>query len=158
MYYLFGLGNSGKRFTHTRHNVGHILAKLLAKERLADFISFTNRETLMNKAGSEVKLTVEQNNISLDKLIVVHDDMDVPLGEFRLQRDRGFGGHKGVVSVIDALGSKDFYRLRVGIGHPPEGTSPSSFVLGKLSKDELVTIRSIIPAMAKALVELKAKG
>ena len=113
----------------------------------------------MNESGKEIAQLVVRYQLSVADLLIVHDDMDVPLGEFRLQKGRGTAGHKGVQSVIDALGTNDFWRLRFGIGRPssarglcrktirlekskPEGfKNAEEFVLGEFSPGELERIR-----------------
>ncbi|MFH1896582.1 MAG: aminoacyl-tRNA hydrolase [bacterium] len=153
-FLLFGLGNPDTKFTHTRHNAGHTIVDLLKKEDIAGFELFTNKKKPMNEAGGEVRKKVEQNNVSLDKLVVVHDDMDIPLGEFRLQRNRGPAGHNGVASVIDALGSKDFWRLRVGVGRPPVGIDPSDYVLEKFSRREQAVLEGLVPLIKDVLQKI----
>jgi PTH1 family peptidyl-tRNA hydrolase len=162
MYFVVGLGNPGEEYENTRHNVGwNILdefcgddewefsknaeafycKKSLGKER----VEFIKPATFMNKSGKSVKYAVGKHNPKIEKLIVVHDDMDLPLGKIKLVKGRGSGGHKGVESVKRAIGTNEFVRVRIGIAKStpkgkikkPSGESAvQKFVLGKWSSDE----------------------
>ncbi len=98
---------------------------------------FVKPTTYMNRSGEAVSYILERyGEDNTSKVIVVHDDMDIALGSVRLRWDGGDGGHKGVRSVSEALGTSDFYRIKVGIGRPPSGVSPSDYVLSEFSPDE----------------------
>ena len=108
----------------------------------------------MNESGRFVKRLVERYKIPLDDLLIIHDDLDVSLGEFKLQKGRGTAGHKGVESVISALGDNNFWRLRIGIDRPPEGTEPEDYVLSKFSPEELEKIAKIIADVRSTLQKI----
>jgi len=105
----------------------------------------------MNESGCELVNLVEQKNISLDRLIIVHDDIDIPLGKFKLQKNRGSAGHKGVDSIVSSLGTKDFWRLRVGVGRPKDVDGSEDYVLEKFSKEELLAIRAVVLLIVERL-------
>lgn len=105
----------------------------------------------MNGSGKEIKSLTTDYRLMTNDLLVVHDDMDLPLGKFKLQFGKSAAGHKGVQSIIDALGTKDFWRLRIGIGNPPAGVTAEEFVLSPLSKQELKVLEGVFAAAADDL-------
>ncbi|MCB9818456.1 aminoacyl-tRNA hydrolase [Candidatus Nomurabacteria bacterium] len=133
MYYIVGLGNPGEKYSNTRHNVGWLaLDYFLVENQLPAFVSskqFSGKvtegvvaesevkvlypDTYMNNSGSAVVKFVPKDDIS--KLIVVHDDIDLPFGEVKIGKGRGAGGNNGVQSIIEKLDSRDFVRVRIGI-------------------------------------------
>ncbi len=133
---IVGLGNPGQVYTNNRHNIGFICLKYLARTQgikldkkqgkarigrgeIAGAEAVLARpQTYMNLSGESVVLLVRKFDIKLDDLLVIHDDLDLPLGKIRISRGSGSGGHNGVSSIIYSLGSQDFSRLRVGIGRP----------------------------------------
>ncbi len=136
MKLMVGLGNPGKKYENTRHNAGYRAAELLEKSKKRDLIA-AKTGSFMNVSGKPVKKLAERLKIKADDLVVAHDDIDLPLGQFKIQKGRGPAGHKGVQSVIDKLGTRDFWRLRIGI-RPQRGKPKNveSFVLKKFSKSE----------------------
>lgn len=131
---IVGLGNPGKEYEKTRHNIGFLVVDALAEdpwEMKKDDQALENRVTMhdkiiflmkpqafMNESGMTVASFLQYYKCSPSQLMVVHDDVDLPLGTIRLQKGRGSAGHKGVESVIEAVGTKEFLRLRCGIGRP----------------------------------------
>lgn len=121
-------------------------------------------QTFVNNSGKAVSLLVNKYNISLNDLYVVHDDLDLPLGKIRLRQGGSAGGHKGVESIISALGSQDFCRIRVGIGRPsPPGDKPDeeiivSYVLGDFTPEEEAIIKISIAQVAEAIYCLLTQG
>ena len=167
MKLIVGLGNPEKRFRNTRHNTGFLVVEELAGilndsgsgrwgvdrrvESEVSRLSTINYQLFlakpcasMNSSGKVVGNLVRWLKVGLDDLLLVHDDLDLSLGDFRLQKGRGAAGHKGVKSAIDALGSKDFWRLRVGIGRPPEGIAVENYVLESFSRAELKMLEDLI--------------
>lgn len=156
---IVGLGNPGEKYTNTRHNAGAMLLEHLKNEwDLPDFkldkyneavtskgnnifstdlLTLSFPQTFMNESGKSVSNTIKKENISTEKLLVLHDDKDISFGEIRLQKEISSAGHKGVQSIIDALGTNSFWRLRVGIGPVPEFIPTEDFVLQNFSADEL---------------------
>ncbi len=104
---------------------------------------FVKPQTGMNSSGRAVGRIFYKKNADLENFLLIHDELDISLGEYKLQRDRTAGGHNGVQSVIDVLGSQDFWRLRVGIGRPPEGVDPADYVLEEFSDKELNMVKSL---------------
>ena len=145
MKLIVGLGNPGKKYENTRHNTGFRFVDLLEKELVGSGVLFFKNSTFINDSGIDVKKTINRLKIPLEDLLIIHDDFDLELGQFKLQSNRSSAGHKGVQSVIDELGSKDFWRLRIGIGHPPVGVESSDYVLDHLSLAEQGVLASIFP-------------
>lgn len=154
MYCIVGLGNPGKRYAETRHNVGFILVDHLAetfqvalsRKKWDSLIGrgYIGQEevllakplTYMNRSGLAVSQILHFHKISTRDLLVVHDDLDLPLGRIKIVRSGGSGGHKGVASIIEALGTQEFSRLKVGIGRPLPPMEPEQYVLEPFSGEE----------------------
>jgi len=171
MKVIYGLGNPGSNYERTRHNVGFMVVDHLARKwgiplrkKKADVLSGTGRiegieamlakpQTFMNLSG----LPLNPLHIDAPDLIVIHDDMDIPLGQIRVKTGGGTGGHKGLISIKGALSTGDFIRVRFGIGRPPERWDPSDYVLGRFPKEDLDTVQEQI-VMAASAVELCLKG
>jgi PTH1 family peptidyl-tRNA hydrolase len=145
---IVGLGNPGEGYARHRHNVGFCVVDALARAhglsfsrhkgfqaRLAEGRIAGQRtllakpQTYMNLSGRAAGRLVRARGIRLDRLLVVYDDLDLPLGRLRLRPEGGSGGHKGMRSIIDTLGSQAFARLRVGIDRPPGQMDPADYVL-----------------------------
>lgn len=136
MILVIGLGNPGKKYQNTRHNVGYMIIDELKKNELNNFI-LAKTGAFMNLSGPAVKKLTKRYSLDADKLIVIHDDIDIPVGEFKIQKGRGAAGHKGVQSIINELKTDDFWRIRVGIC-PKKGKPENveKFVLQKFTKEE----------------------
>ena len=179
MFLIIGLGNPGKDYEKTRHNVGFmILDKLLSDLELADWtdskkfrakmaegkigaekIMLLKPQTFMNNSGQAVSAAAKFYKIKPADIWVIHDDLDLPLGKMKIQRDRSAAGHHGVQSIIDALGTRDFVRWRVGIA--PIRTSKKSgadFVLSRFSQAEAGVMKKTISAAAKTINEQLLAG
>lgn len=141
MKLIIGLGNPGKKYQNTRHNIGQLIASKLESTPTAK-IAIT--DTFMNESGSAVQKLTHFYKISPTDLYLIHDDLDLPVGEYRLQFNRGPAGHHGVESVIQHLGTQAFNRIRVGIGHPTDNTSAEDYVLRSFTADEKVKIETTI--------------
>jgi PTH1 family peptidyl-tRNA hydrolase len=148
---IVGLGNPGKKYEKTRHNVGSEVIDELKFLNLKNVILAKPR-TFMNESGKAVKKLVKDYKLKVEDLIVVHDDIDLPLGKIKIVTGRGAAGHKGVESIIKALGTKNFVRFRIGIlprsGKPK---SPEKFVLQKFNKDEGEITGEVIKKTAEAI-------
>jgi len=175
MKLIVGLGNPGRTYAHNRHNVGfrclNYFARLhsirfdhrqyRAKVGLAEVrgerLLLAKPGTFVNLSGDSVANLVHKHNISLSNLLVIHDDLDLPLGKIRLRRSGGSGGHKGMNSIIAALGSADFPRIRVGIGRPYVEGQPINedtivnYVLSDFLSPEEAIIKSAIATVAEAI-------
>jgi PTH1 family peptidyl-tRNA hydrolase len=144
---LIGLGNPGKQYEHTRHNVGfQVVDRLIAhystpmmerKFRAAwgfaiaegQKILFAKPLTFMNRSGEAVGEIIKYFGIPPDRMLVIHDDLDLPFARIRIAQRGGSGGHKGIQSIIDHVGSSDFPRLKMGIGRPKHEEPVETFVL-----------------------------
>lgn len=164
---IIGLGNPGREYEHTRHNVGRwFIDRLLAGaggalSKEVKFKALTARThwhghdffvlfplTFMNLSGQAVASFAHYFQISAENLLVVHDELDLPLGTVRLKKGGGPGGHKGVHDIIERLGSREFLRLRIGIGHPGRAELVTPHVLNRPTLDEKIEIdRSIDRAL-----------
>lgn len=151
---IVGLGNIGTRYDETRHNTGFMVVDQLARDYHLGAFTHLKQEavavsgvingekvmlvkptTFMNDSGRAVGPLVDYYDIDLDDLVIVNDDLDMPVGKVRLKTHGASGGHNGLKSIISALGTKNFNRVKVGIDHPQHGTVVSH-VLGKFSKEE----------------------
>lgn len=176
MTIIVGLGNPGEQFKHTRHNAGFMALDFFAKEH--DFPPFeldkksnsliakekkvllAKPQTFMNESGKAVKKIVSfAPGGKTSDVVLVHDDIDLPVGKIKIIKNRGSAGHKGVESVIKAIGNKNLVRVRVGIA-PAKGKSgaPEKFVVKDFSDQEHVVIKKTIKKIAQALELLLEKG
>ena len=152
---IAGLGNPGPQYAFTRHNAGFMVADF-AVERFGSrfggkrygsgFAEYDGPEgriviikpmKFMNRSGGPVTAWMRDLEIEPDGVLVVHDDIDLPLGEVRYKTGGGHGGHNGLRSIFDSMGSREFHRIRMGVGRPPDGVVASDHVLGEFNKDEL---------------------
>jgi PTH1 family peptidyl-tRNA hydrolase len=166
---IVGLGNPGREYEGSRHNVGFLVVAGLADGcgiRLSagrgDFMSGSGRLagehvtlvmplTFMNASGRAVARVLERQGGAPSDLLVVCDDVDLPLGQLRLRRSGSCGGHRGLSSIIDSLGTDEFARLRAGVGRPPEGGDTADFVLDAFSDDEKPTVDDMVERAASAV-------
>ena len=149
MKLFIGLGNPGKEYQNTRHNVGHMVIDKIPKNK-----SFLKTDTYMNESGIFVQKKVHFYKINLEDLYIIHDDLDLPVREWRLQFDRGAAGHHGVESIINNLGTQAFWRIRIGIGHPENNIPVEDYVLKPFSSDEKVLISQAIDKILKEIEKL----
>ena len=154
---IIGLGNPGKKYQNTRHNAGNMVIDELEKQKPEGFILF-KPNSFMNESGKAIRSWIHLNYPMVelrrryDNLIIIHDDIDLPLGEFKIQKGRGAAGHKGVQSIIDELGTKDFWRVRIGIC--PKRGKPANvekFVLQNFTKKEKKVIKEVFAETSKKL-------
>lgn len=177
MKLIVGLGNPGKVYAHNRHNVGFRCLNYFAKLHSIRFeqrqcqarigigevadseLLLAKPRTFVNLSGQAVGCLVRKHDISLSNLLVIHDDLNLPLGKIRLRPSGGSGGHKGMKSIISTLGKEDFPRIRVGIGRPtlPEGSANIdedvivNYVLSDFSPQEEEVIKPAIVKVAEAI-------
>lgn len=158
MRLIVGLGNLGPRYKDTRHNIGARIASELKPLNLEGVI-LAEPTTFMNESGKAVKSLLRnlvsrnlETKFLSNNLWVIHDDLDIPLGEFKIQKNRSSAGHKGVQSIIDTLGTKDFNRIRIGIC--PQNGKPNDvekFVLQNFTKDEEKILKETIEKTVEAI-------
>lgn len=174
MKLIVGLGNPGKMYEKTRHNTGYLVMDALAnalhlpawtnapqniQAKISDMlvegekIIFAKPETFMNNSGFAVAALMKYFSIPGDKLLVAHDDLDIPLGEIKAQHSRGAAGHNGVDSVIQQLGNKDFSRVRVGIAPARKPADAAKFVLGRFGLFEKSRIKNGVKAAVTSAQE-----
>ncbi len=170
-FLVVGLGNPGVRYAATRHNLGFwVVDRIASEEGLVwrqQGRAFTARwnsgwlmkpTTFMNASGEVVAPFVRYYKIDPERLLVVHDDMDLPLGRLRLRRGGSAGGQKGVRSIIEQLGTDRFDRLRLGIGRPPEGWDAAGWVLSKFSPEEQPLAEKVAETAAAAVRVWQQEG
>ncbi|WP_438340538.1 aminoacyl-tRNA hydrolase [Mycoplasma sp. 125] len=164
MKLIVGLGNPGVEYERTRHNVGFMVIDKLAeklecplKEKKFNGIFYKDSEiilakplTYMNNSGEFIKAICDYFEIMIDDIIVVYDDMDTELGKVAIRQSGSSGGHNGIKSIINHLGTQDFKRLKVGIGRKENAIN---FVLGKFSYSDSLVIEKVIDAASDALIQ-----
>lgn len=174
---IVGLGNPGPEYAATRHNIGFLVVDELArrmggslgKHRRATAEVLEGRlqgeptvlarsRTYMNTSGGPVKALVGFYKVPLDHLIVIHDDLDLPLGTLRLKAGGGHGGHNGLRSIASAMGSPDFIRVRCGIGRPPGRQDPADYVLRPFGSKERVEAELLVQRAADAIEDAQRIG
>ena len=151
MKLVIGLGNVGKEYQNTRHNVGFMVLdsfvndftlekkfQAYIKKDCIDGVDvlFVKPTTFMNLSGIAVRKLVDYYKISIEDILVIQDDMDLPFGKYRCKIDSSSGGHNGIKSIIDSLGTTHFARLKIGISHDLKGDTVQ-YVLGNFSKEEM---------------------
>ncbi len=167
MKMVVGLGNWGKQYDLTRHNLGFMVLddlvrriNLSAIEDLKDAKIYKDESNnlfvypklLMNSTGLVVAKLVAQYKLDLSHLLVVRDDIDLPFGKIRGPLNlTGSGGHKGVESIIKALSSNLFYQIKLGLGRPPQGEDVDNFVLGKIPTDKMDEVKMAIGEMVRRI-------
>ena len=175
-FLLIGLGNPGREYKDTRHNFGFMLIDRIAVRLNARGLKVQSKaivtdamyqdrkmilakpQTYMNLSGQSVQGLVHFYKIPLTNLMVLSDDLDIPFGTIRIRAAGGPGGQRGLSSVIESLGTKDFPRLRLGIGRPPGRMDPANFILQNFSRDETKSISEILDAGADAVLEFIKNG
>ncbi len=175
MKLIVGLGNPGKAYAHNRHNVGFRCLNYFARlhsirldhkqcrarvgiaEVRGEKLLLAKPKTFVNLSGDPVACLVHKHGVPLSDLLVIYDDLDLPLSKIRLRQNGGSGGHKGMNSIISALGSEDFPRIRVGIGRPQAEEQSISedaivhYVLSDFSPQEEAIIKPVIAKVAEAI-------
>ncbi|HBT81497.1 hypothetical protein A2757_02785 [Candidatus Giovannonibacteria bacterium RIFCSPHIGHO2_01_FULL_48_47] len=154
IYNIVGLGNPGPEYEGTRHNTGKFFAALFAKKYDGKRAKIVIPDVFMNQSGKAVK------GIPAKWLILLHDDIDLPLGRFKIVFDRGSGGHKGVESVIRALGTEKFIRIRIGIApkRKPGHRELLKFLIAKFKPSEAAAIKKISKKIIEALETIVTEG
>jgi PTH1 family peptidyl-tRNA hydrolase len=176
MKLIVGLGNPGKEYSGSRHNLGFRCINHLAKAhgigidkrqcqaqlgvgRIAGVqVVLGKPRTYMNLSGKSVHMMMDRFKAKREDIVVIHDDLDLALGKIRFYANGGPGGHKGVESIIAALGSRDFIRVRVGVGRPPPGMDPVDFVLLDFSPTERPLVEEAIAKVGEAVPFLLKEG
>ena len=179
--YLIGLGNPGKKYSKSRHNIGFSLLQNLSKKYNSNFLlkeklksSFSEFKindstfrvflpnTFMNNSGDAVRAIVDWYKINLDQIYIVVDDKDLPLGKIRFRKKGSSGGHNGLKSIIEKLQTHNFNRIRIGIGSPPMINGTNNFntishVLGNISQEEKSILDKVFERVIESLEQLNTK-
>jgi PTH1 family peptidyl-tRNA hydrolase len=176
IYLIIGLGNPGREYRQTRHNVGFILLDRLTtrlkvrftrmqSKALVASANFEERkiilakpQTFMNLSGQSVQGLLHFYKLPLENLLIAHDDLDLPLGTIRIRPDGRSAGQKGMTSTIDRLGTDEFPRLRLGIGRPPGQMQAPDYVLQDFSDDEMVVISETLNRAVEASLTWVTQG
>ena len=171
VYLIAGLGNPGPKYASNRHNVGFRCLEHLAAQHSLTFdrqqkkalvatgsiqgqrVVLAKPQTYMNDSGRAVVPLARFYKVEPEHMMVVYDDLDLPLGTVRLRPEGGSGGHKGMRSIIKHLGAQEFPRLRIGIGRPPGRMDPAAYVLQDLSTEEEPLLQEVL-AHAAAAIEI----
>jgi peptidyl-tRNA hydrolase, PTH1 family len=173
---IAGLGNPGETYSRTRHNIGFLVVQAIAEQADTEFnktrfdanytrITLYNQEVFlvkplsyMNRSGFPLQKLSAYFKISVNDIIVVHDDMDLPFGVIKIVQDRGSGGHNGIKSIVDAFGSKGFVRVRVGVGHPGTQAGVTGHVLGGFTPEEQAGLDTVIKDAVSACRLILSRG
>lgn len=176
MKVVIGLGNPGKRYARGRHNLGFMVVDRFAQEKRVKIdrkkyhslvgqwqwdgeeVLLVKPQSYMNQSDQSLLDIMRSLPITAKDLVVVHDDLDLPLGRIRIRERGGAGGHRGVLSILEALKESDFIRIRVGIGRPPAGINPTDYVLSPFSPAEEAALEEIVSRAAEALQKLLEEG
>lgn len=173
---VVGLGNPGSKYENTRHNVGFMVADLLAENLRVTYwrdeagarvglVRFGDDDLViakpgpfMNLSGKAVAKLADAYETPVNEIIVVHDDLDLPEETLRVKRGGGHGGHNGLRSVVDCLGTGDFLRVRVGIGRPPGRQDPAEYVLEQMRPQTAERLADVVPHAAQAVLHILEHG
>ena len=165
---IIGLGNPGRKYAKTRHNIGFMVLDELEKRQSirldkhkfkcdyqietfgTEKVLFIRPQTFMNLSGEGVRPLLDFYKVDYHNVLVIYDDLDLPTGKIRLREKGGHGGHNGIRSLIDHLGTKDFKRLRIGIGRPEDRTPVVNYVLKPFAKAEMAEVNLSIEKAADA--------
>ena len=179
--YLIGLGNPGKKYSKSRHNIGFLVLENLSRKYNSNFLlkdklksscsefkinNSTYRlflpNTFMNNSGDAVRAIVDWYKINLDQIFIIVDDKDLPLGKIRFRKKGSSGGHNGLKSIIEKLQTHEFNRIRIGIGSPPSNNEIKNFntishVLGNISLEEKLILDKVYKRVIESLEEINIK-
>lgn len=176
MYLVVGLGNPGSKYEKTRHNIGFMTIDLLCHDLGVRLTGkrFQSRNTLtrfqdnkvmllcpltfMNRSGKAVRACVDYYDLEPGNILIIHDDIDLPVGRVKVVKGSGSGGHKGVRSIIDHLGDMQFQRIKIGIGRPRYNEAVEDYVLAPFYKDERDIIENVLPVATEACGLFISKG
>ena len=179
--YLIGLGNPGEKYSKSRHNIGYLLLENLSKKHNSNFLLKSKLRsyfsefkinnsiyrlflpiTFMNNSGDAVQAIVDWYKINLDQIFIIVDDKDLPLGKIRFRKKGSSGGHNGLKSIIEKLQTKNFNRIRIGIGSPPSINGTNQFntishVLGNISIEEKSILDKVYKRVIESIEQLNTK-
>jgi PTH1 family peptidyl-tRNA hydrolase len=175
-YLLIGLGNPGREYRDNRHNLGfmvidRLIVRLNARglkvqsKAIVTTATYEERklilakpQTYMNLSGQSAQGLLNFYKLPMENMLIAHDDLDLPFGTIRIRPGGGPGGQKGMASTIERLGTKDFPRLRIGIGRPPGRLDPAAYVLQDFSREEMKTLSEIVDRAGEAALTFVVEG
>lgn len=174
-YLIAGLGNPGSKYAQTRHNIGFMaLERLAARYRMAlasekfdsrfdtgrvagEMVALIEPQTFMNRSGKSVVAAAGFYDLTPEQIIVIHDDIDLPLGTVRIKAGGGHGGHNGLRDIVAKMGNSDFIRVRLGVGRPEHG-DVTNHVLGTFSSDEEDEVAELVESACDAVETILREG
>ena len=151
MKLIIGLGNPGQEYTNTRHNAGYLLVYRLLKIKLSKGVVIKKTNVFMNDSGNFVKNLVDKYNLNLSNLYIIHDDLDIKIGEYKIQKGHGPKDHNGLNDIYQKLGSDEFWHVRIGIDNRPLDNKPMGveYVLQNFTEEERKTLEMVIKKVCK---------
>jgi PTH1 family peptidyl-tRNA hydrolase len=173
MWLVVGLGNPGLKYEKTRHNIGFMVIDrmagaasfrsehkaLVARIQLGgEQVLLAKPQTFMNLSGQSVVMLSQFYKIALDHIVAVHDEIDIPFGHLRVQKNRGPGGHNGIKSMSELMGSQDYNRIKVGVGRPISQIPVADWLLSNFSQEEIEKLPDLLRLSAAATETLIQKG
>lgn len=179
MLLIAGLGNPSLEYNLTRHNLGFTAVDYFIEDQLKLPLQFQNKcqahiiktnwsgqsvifakpQTYMNLSGTSIKALIDYYKISIENILIIHDDLDLNLLSFKYQKNRGHAGHNGIKNIHEELNTSDYARLKLGIGRPQNPNMPTSnFVLQKFSKEELPPLEKSLKLINKSLLNFIEEG
>jgi len=176
MKLIVGLGNPGERYKLTRHNLGfRVVDRLALKTGISlsekrcesvlgrglwndQTIVLAQPQTFMNRSGAAVNCLLAESACDTANLVVIYDDLDLPFGQVRIRSRGSAGGHRGMLSVLECVGTAGFPRIRLGIGRPADGRDPADYVLEKFAETELSSIDEFVEHAAESAICLVQHG
>ena len=174
MWLIAGLGNPGSRYEKTRHNAGFLVLEELVERLQLEFkekedfkiskgslgdekIILVEPLTFMNRSGVAVRKIMQKSNVSPERLIVIHDDLDLECGNLKIRKKGSSGGHKGIESIIQNIGTREFIMVKIGIGRDPF-VPTEKYVLSRFRKDEMPVIKEAIAKAAESVHSIIIEG
>jgi PTH1 family peptidyl-tRNA hydrolase len=175
-FFLAGLGNPGKEYEQNRHNIGFMVLNRFATKHGESFSKYEKQalitkfsiekkrlilakpQTFMNRSGKAIVPLVRYYKIPLENMLIAYDDIDLPFGIIRIRPSGGAGGHKGLASIINQLGTNKFPRMRIGIGRPPGKQNAASYVLKNFSASESDDLEIILETSCEAMIVFLQDG
>jgi PTH1 family peptidyl-tRNA hydrolase len=176
MKLIVGLGNPGERYKLTRHNLGfRVVDRLALKTGISlserrcesvlgrgpwdgETIVLAQPQTFMNRSGTAVTCLLAETACHTSNLVVIYDDLDLPFGQIRIRSQGSTGGHRGMLSILESMGTAEFPRIRLGIGRPAGGIDPADYVLENFGETELAAIEEIVEQAAESAICLTKDG
>ena len=173
---IVGLGNPGEEYASSRHNVGFWCVDRIAEEHSISLsrrnrsallgegvieghpVALAKPRTFVNRSGEAITYLLARFKVSPNELLVIYDDIALPLGKIRLRPEGSAGGHNGVKSITQAIGTQDFPRLRVGVGAPPPGSDQIGYVLGSIPDDDMEVANAAVDRVAQAVASVLTEG